>query len=94
VKIIFKEVAEKFGKKHPDSKQLIQSWSKRVEQAHPKHLIELKETFQQADQVGNLTVFNLGNNYRLIAFVIYKTQQVHIRHVLTHSEYDEGKWKK
>ena len=94
MKIISTEVVEKFWKKHPDSKQLIQSWNKRIEIANPKHYIELKETFQQADRVGDLTVFDLGNNYRLIALVIYKTQQVHIRHVLTHSEYDRGKWKK
>ncbi len=40
-------------------------------------------------------VFNIGGNkVRLIAAVHYNRNKIHIRHVLTHREYDEGKWKK
>jgi len=41
-----------------------------------------------------LTVFNIGGNkYRLIARVRYDYKLVNVRHVLTHSEYDQGAWK-
>jgi len=41
-----------------------------------------------------LTVFNIGGNtYRLIARIRYDYGLVNVRHVLTHSEYDEGAWK-
>jgi HigB_toxin, RelE-like toxic component of a toxin-antitoxin system len=50
--------------------------------------------FPSADQVGKLTVFNIGGNkVRLIAAIHYNRHKVYIRAVLTHSEYDEGKWK-
>jgi mRNA-degrading endonuclease HigB of HigAB toxin-antitoxin module len=50
--------------------------------------------FPSADQVGKLTVFNIGGNTaRLIAAIHYNRQKVYIRAVLTHDEYDEGKWK-
>ncbi|TGK76307.1 type II toxin-antitoxin system HigB family toxin, partial [Leptospira wolffii] len=45
-------------------------------------------------QVGKFTVFNIsGNNFRLISSIHYNRKKVFIRHVLTHSEYDKGKWK-
>lgn len=55
---------------------------------------ELRATFPHADQVGKLTVFNVGGNkVRLIAAIHYNRKKVYIRVVLTHAEYDEGKWK-
>ena len=55
---------------------------------------QLRQTFPQADQVGNLTVFNIsGNNYRLITLIEYRYQKVFVRAVLTHSEYDTDNWK-
>ncbi|WIG59531.1 MAG: hypothetical protein OJF49_002278 [Ktedonobacterales bacterium] len=44
-----------------------------------------------ADQVGRLTVFNLGGNTtRLVAAIHYNRQKVYIRAILTHEEYDKG----
>jgi mRNA interferase HigB len=59
-----------------------------------QNFVDLRQVFPSADQVGNLTVFNIGgNNYRLITLVDYKYQKVFIRHVLTHAEYDKEEWK-
>jgi len=45
--------------------------------------------------VEKFTVFNIaGNKARLIAAIHYNRRKVYIRHVLTHSEYDKGAWKK
>jgi mRNA interferase HigB len=55
----------------------------------------LRETFPSADQVGRLTVFNIGGNkVRLIAAVHYNRRKIYIRAVLVHSEYDEQRWRK
>lgn len=55
---------------------------------------ELRMVFPSADQVGKLTVFNIGGNKaRLIAAMHYNRQRVYICALLTHQEYDEGKWK-
>ncbi|MGF1525042.1 MAG: type II toxin-antitoxin system HigB family toxin [Leptolyngbyaceae cyanobacterium] len=41
-----------------------------------------------------MTVFNIGGNkVWLIAAIHYNRKKVYIRAVLTHKEYDEGKWK-
>jgi mRNA interferase HigB len=40
------------------------------------------------------TVFNIaGNKYRLIAAIKYRWAVVYIRAILTHVEYNKGKWK-
>ena len=55
---------------------------------------EVREVFSSADKVGKLTVFNIGGNrVRLIAAIHYNRKKVYIRAVLTHEEYDGGKWK-
>ncbi|QYX34055.1 type II toxin-antitoxin system HigB family toxin [Sphaerospermopsis torques-reginae] len=34
-----------------------------------------------------------GNNYRLIVDIVYPSQRIYIKYILTHAEYDQGKWK-
>jgi hypothetical protein len=59
-----------------------------------RSFVELRTTFPSADQVGKLTVFNIGGGKaRLIAAIHYNRQKVYIRAVLTHEDYDKGKWK-
>ena len=59
-----------------------------------RSFVDLRATFPSADQVGTLTVFNVGGNrIRLIAAIHYNRRRVYIRAVLTHAEYDEGRWK-
>jgi mRNA interferase HigB len=62
-----------------------------------------KRTFSSVDLVpirrGNKIVtcfvFNIGGNkYRLIAAIHFNTQLLYVRDILTHQEYDAGKWKK
>lgn len=55
---------------------------------------ELKPVFSSVDKVWKFTVFDVGGNkFRLIAAIHYNRKKVYIRHVLTHAEYDRGKWK-
>jgi len=58
------------------------------------NFVELHQTLPSADQVGKLTVFNIGGNkVRLIAAIHYNRRKVYIRAVLTHKEYDSQDWK-
>ena len=55
---------------------------------------DLRTAFPSVDRVGKLTVFNIGGNKaRLVAAVHYNRRKVYVRAVLTHEEYEEGKWK-
>jgi HigB_toxin, RelE-like toxic component of a toxin-antitoxin system len=43
----------------------------------------------------DLHIFNIGGNkYRLVAAIHFNTQRLFVRHILTHPEYDAGRWKK
>jgi mRNA interferase HigB len=92
--IITRKRLNEFATAHPDVKSALQQWYKRISEGSFQNFTELREVFPAADQVGKLTVFNIGGNkVRLIAAIHYNRQKVYIRAVLTHSAYDQGHWK-
>ena len=93
--VITRKRLNEFAKLHPDTRNALAQWYKLVKQNNFESFVELRELFSSADQVGNLTVFNIGGNkVRLIAAIHYNRQKIYIRAILTHSEYDEERWKK
>jgi mRNA interferase HigB len=55
---------------------------------------DVKAVFGSASLVGNCVVFNVGGNkYRPVTRVLYPSQKVFVLRVMTHQEYDDGKWK-
>ena len=81
-----------FSEKHPDARSSLAHWYAIMLKSRFLNFVQLRETFPHADQVGKLTVFNIGGNkVRLIAAVHYNRSKIYIRHVLTHQEYDTGK---
>ena len=59
-----------------------------------KSLAEVKKDFPHADLVDELTVFNIGgNDFRLVIDIWYLGKVVYVKSVMTHAEYDKGKWK-
>jgi mRNA interferase HigB len=84
-----------FWEKHPDSRSSLSAWYKLVQHGEFASFDELRKTFASADHVAGLTVFNIaGNKYRLVAAIHYNRRKLYIRHILTHAEYDLGKWKR
>ncbi|MGH9844624.1 MAG: type II toxin-antitoxin system HigB family toxin [Blastocatellia bacterium] len=94
MRVISKKRLREFWEKHPDSQSPLEEWYKLTRKANWRNLAEVRATFRHADPVGTCTVFNIkGNNYRLITKIDYAYQKVFIKYVLTHPEYDRGKWK-
>ncbi|MEL7353812.1 MAG: type II toxin-antitoxin system HigB family toxin [Cyanobacteria bacterium P01_A01_bin.116] len=92
--IISRKALRLFWGRYPDSEAPLCRWFQIVERTRFKNFADLRATFPSADQVGNLIVFNIGGNkYRLIASVHFNREKIFVRHVLTHQEYDKGKWK-
>jgi mRNA interferase HigB len=92
--IITRVRLKEFWEKHPNAETSLRLWYKLTSLAQWQNFVELRKVFPSADQVENLTVFNIGgNNYRLITLVDYEYKKVFIRHVLTHAEYDKQNWK-
>lgn len=88
--VITRKRLNEFADTHPETKSSLAHWYQLVKNNNFSNFADLRETFPAADQVGNLTVFNVGGNkVRLIATIHYNRSKIYIRAVLTHSEYDE-----
>jgi mRNA interferase HigB len=92
--IITRKRLNEFAERHPSAKAPLERWYRQIKSGTFQSFAELRRAFPNADQVDNLTVFNIGgNNFRLVAAIHYNRQKVYIRSVLTHAEYDEGRWR-
>ena len=91
--IISKAILNKFSERHSDSANAIEKWYLDTKAADWKNFTEIKLTFNTVDKVGNdRYVFDIkGNQYRLIALIIFKVRTVFILFVGTHKEYDQVK---
>lgn len=92
--VISKKALRKFWTAHADAERPLRRWLRVVNGAGWETFADVRNTYAQADQVGKLTVFNIGGNkYRLIVAIHFNRGKVFIRHVLTHAEYNKGDWK-
>ena len=74
--------------------KVMREWITVVRRATWNSFSDVRGTFNHSDVYCNCTIFDIaGNRYRIIAKVAYKIKVVFIRAVLTHDEYDRGKWK-
>jgi len=98
---------EEFANRHSIARRGLERWYALMEEGTFQTIADLRDTFPQADPVRvrpgkfshpgertTLTVFNIGRSVRLIAFINYRRQEVSIRNVLTHEEYNRGRWKR
>jgi len=93
--VISRKSLRNFWDRFPDSEQPLRRWYKIVTATNFSSFAELRHAFPSADQVGDLTVFNIGGNkYRLVASIHFNCHKVYVRHVLTHADYDQGNWKR
>ncbi|HET6402335.1 MAG TPA: type II toxin-antitoxin system HigB family toxin [Candidatus Kapabacteria bacterium] len=92
--VITRRELNKFALRFPDAKPALADWYRVMRRNAFENFAEVRELFPAADKVGKLTVFNIGGNkYRLIAAIHYNRKRIYIRAVLTHDEYNKGKWK-
>lgn len=94
MRMISRKMVREFGKGDPTAVKPLDEWFRRLRATVATNFAELKKTFPTANQVGVCTVFDVGGNkYRVIAKIVYKFQTVYLRAVLSHKDYDKGKWK-
>ena len=92
--VISKEVLKEFWTKYPDSENPLKAWFRTMRRSSYETWNQLRGTFPKADKVGDKIVFDIGGNkYRLITVIHFNRGKVFVRNVLTHKEYDEGRWK-
>lgn len=79
----------------PQAASALDGWYRLMKANEPTDFSSMKQLFPAVDKVGKFHVFDIGGNkIRLIAVVMYQAKRVYIRHVLSHSEYDKGQWRK
>lgn len=94
MRVISNKRLREFAQSFPDADEPLQTWRKLIESTDFQGFNDLKNTFGAVDTYGNKYIFDIrGNHYRVIAGINFATQICYIRHVLTHVEYDKGKWK-
>ncbi len=91
MRVVSKNKLVEYYNKHANSKTALEEWHNKVSKSEWSHLNELKQQFLSADYVvNNRVVFNLkGNDYRLIAIVIYLSQKIYVRWIGKHDEYEK-----
>lgn len=93
MKIVGRNVVEKFMRKHARSRPSLEAWLDDAEAAEWKTPQEIKDRHRSADFLpGNRVVFDIGgNNFRLVVLVRYQNGIVLIQRIGTHAEY--SRWK-
>jgi len=91
MRVVSRKKVVDYYNKHSTSKVALEDWYKKVNKAKWVNLNQLKNDFLSADYVGNnRVVFNIkGNNFRLVAIIIYVSQKVYVRWIGTHAEYNK-----
>ncbi|HLW67688.1 MAG TPA: type II toxin-antitoxin system HigB family toxin [Gemmataceae bacterium] len=94
MRVFSKKKLREFSEANPKAKAPLEAWYQIAKHAEWRNFAEVRQSFNSADLVGKFVVFNIGGNkYRLIAAIHFNRGRLYIRHVLTHAEYDKGKWK-
>lgn len=73
---------------HPGVGTPLQAWRMTMQSCTFANFAEVKRSFNSADRVGELIVFNIGGNkFRLVALLHFGHQHAYVKHVFTHQEY-------
>ena len=93
MRVVAKKALVEFYTEHSDAKTALEEWYEKTQKAEWETFADVRLTFNSADSIGNnRVVFNIkGNNYRLVALILFKIKMVYIRFVGTHQEYDRIK---
>jgi mRNA interferase HigB len=79
----------------PACARALDFWYRVVKRSPYHSFAELKGAFGSVDKVGHLYVFDIGGNkLQLIAAIHFNSGKVFVRHVLTHTRYSGGSWKR
>ena len=81
---------------HEDSEGPLRAWYTHVNHRSVSWQSwgDVKADYGSASLVGNCVVFNIGGNkFRLVVVIHFNRGKVYVRHVMTHEQYDAGRWK-
>lgn len=76
---------------HPETDIALREWFSKTKKSDWNNFSDIKRTFNHVDYVGNdHFVFNKkGNQFRLVAMILFKSKKVFIRFIGSHKKYDD-----
>ena len=97
-RIISRKKFREFLQGHPEhrkAKAIFDEFYRTLLHARWQNFAAVRETYGDASLVGKFVVFNLGGNkFRVVIELNYNKHLFLIRYVMTHTEYDQGGWKR
>ena len=89
--IVSRKAMYQYASTKSQATEALNEWYLKTKAADWGNLTDIKNTFNSVDYVGNDNyVFNIkGNQYRLIARIIFPVRTLYIRFIGTHAEYDK-----
>lgn len=90
MRILTKKRLREYWETHPQAEQPLKRWHDYVRKADWSSPVDVKRDYHTANILpDNRVVFNIGgNNYRIIVKIEYRFQDVYVRFIGTHTEYD------
>ena len=90
MRIITFTTLKNFINEHPETDIALREWYSKTKKAEWKNFSDMRKTFNHVDHAGNdRFVFNIkGNQFRLVAMILFKSKKVFIRFIGHHKEYD------
>ena len=86
--------ARKFITVHREAETPLANWKRAVINANWLSYPDIQNTWRAVDWYEGAVIFDLaGNNFRLVTICRFEFETVYIDKILTHEEYDKGKWK-
>lgn len=99
MRVVKPRTIQEYGVKHPDARAWLEDWLEKTVAASWDSIADVRRVYPHADAITvasgqTVTVFNVkGNRYRLIVAIKYQWGMVYVLRLLTHGEYDSGRWK-
>jgi len=98
-RIITQRRLREYGDKYPQARASLATWAARVLDGQWTTPADLRISFNDVDPVSvtsgsTVYVFNIQRNeHRLVAAIHFNTGTVYVLRIMTHKEYDRGRWK-
>ena len=97
--VVGTDLIDEFCRRRERARKAFDKWLPKAEQAAWLKRTDAKATFPttdpwSSDEGTEYLIFDIGGNkYRVVARPIFETQTLIIMAVMTHAEYETGRWK-
>lgn len=99
MRIIKEKFLREAAEQHPKAAKFLAAWTETTRKANWRNIAEVRDKYRSADTVHfrsgkPVIVLNVcGNTYRLIVAMHFNSQLAYTLRFLTHTEYDQPRWK-